>query len=78
MEVGNQKSVDDTALEAMILRNQTTLDADLQIAPDANPLPVEDVDLEIKSKILRPFKLMDVDTFINPVDADLEVQVNAI
>nr|GEU43888.1 hypothetical protein [Tanacetum cinerariifolium] len=46
--------------------------SNLQIAPDANPLPIKDVDLEIKSKILRPLEPMDVDTFINPVDADLE------
>ncbi|GJU48843.1 hypothetical protein Tco_1218398 [Tanacetum coccineum] len=45
---GNKKSVDDTAFEPMALGNQTSLDADLLIAPDANepnPSPVEDDDL---------------------------------
>ncbi|GJV90926.1 hypothetical protein Tco_1538739 [Tanacetum coccineum] len=59
MALGNKKSVDDAAFELMALGNQTSrsqwhweikksLDADLQIAPDANePVasPVEDADL---------------------------------
>ncbi|GJY86829.1 cytosolic enolase 3 [Tanacetum coccineum] len=31
MALGNQRSVDDAALEAMALGNQTSLDADLQV-----------------------------------------------
>ncbi|GJU94086.1 uncharacterized protein Tco_1318842 [Tanacetum coccineum] len=36
------------------------------------PRNVENADLEIESEILRPFEQMDVDTFINPDDADVE------
>ncbi|GJZ47553.1 hypothetical protein Tco_0601385, partial [Tanacetum coccineum] len=36
------------------------------------PRNVENADLKIESEILRPFEPMDVDTFINPDDADVE------
>ncbi|GJY67417.1 hypothetical protein Tco_0469655 [Tanacetum coccineum] len=42
------------------------------------PRKVENADLEIESEILRPFEPMDVDTFINPPDADVKDEIQSL